>query len=259
MTQQEMHILVPRKLREIEAQENITILYAVESGSRAWDFASPDSDFDVRFIYVRRPEFYLRLEKTRDVLEYPIDDTWDVSGWDLQKALRLLHDGNPTLFEWAVSPIVYLTTPAWQETILPALAPYFQIKKDALHYLGMAHTDTKAVLRTDQVKLKQMLYTLRALLAAMWVIDRGTPPPIRFGELADAYLDASMRPIVSELLRIKRETPEVGMIPVIPALRAYILRTAHALRAKAAHLPPPQDPGWAPLDALFADMIRRFA
>lgn len=87
MTEQEMRILVPQKLREIEETEQVTVLYAVESGSRTWDFASPDSDFDVRFIYMRQRKDYLRLETVRDVLEYPIDDTWDVSGWDVKKAL----------------------------------------------------------------------------------------------------------------------------------------------------------------------------
>ena len=88
-----------RKLHEIEKTENVRILLAVESGSRAWGFASPDSDYDVRFIYVRPKEDYLRLEKIRDVIELPLDDVLDINGWDLQKALRLLYKSNPTLFE----------------------------------------------------------------------------------------------------------------------------------------------------------------
>ena len=99
------------QLQQLEKTEGITILHAVESGSRAWGFPSPDSDYDVRFIYVRSCEAYLRLEKRRDVLELPIDEELDISGWDLDKALRLLHGSNPTLFEWCQSPIVYKTTP----------------------------------------------------------------------------------------------------------------------------------------------------
>ena len=99
------------QLQQLEKTEGITILHAVESGSHAWGFPSPDSDYDVRFIYVRSCEAYLRLEKRRDVLELPIDEELDISGWDLDKALRLLHGSNPTLFEWCQSPIVYKTTP----------------------------------------------------------------------------------------------------------------------------------------------------
>ena len=102
------------QLQQLEKTEGITILHAVESGSRAWGFPSPDSDYDVRFIYIRSCEAYLRLEKRRDVLELPIDEELDISGWDLDKALRLLHGSNPTLFEWCQSPIAYKTTPLFQ-------------------------------------------------------------------------------------------------------------------------------------------------
>lgn len=90
---------IQEQLRRIEEAENIKILLSVESGSRAWGFASPDSDYDVRFIYIRRLEDYLRLDTNRDVIELPIDDVLDINGWDLQKTLRLLHKSNPTLFE----------------------------------------------------------------------------------------------------------------------------------------------------------------
>ena len=99
-TQEEMNRLVPEKLREIEDTYGVTVLWAVESGSRAWGFESPDSDFDVRFIYKHKRPFYLQLNQERDVIELPIDDTWDVSGWDLDKTLKLLYKSNPTLFEW---------------------------------------------------------------------------------------------------------------------------------------------------------------
>ena len=105
--------IIPAKLEEIERRENVKIIHCIESGSRAWGFASPDSDYDVRFIYVRPLDHHLRLEKTRDVIEWQLDDTLDINGWDLQKALRLLHSSNPTLFEWNSSTIVYKTTPQW--------------------------------------------------------------------------------------------------------------------------------------------------
>ena len=107
MTHEEIVKRIKEKLVEIEKVENVQIILAAESGSRAWGFASPDSDYDVRFIYIRKPEDYIRLNPVRDVIEWQLDDVYDVSGWDLQKALRLLHESNPALHEWCTSPIVY--------------------------------------------------------------------------------------------------------------------------------------------------------
>lgn len=99
--------VITEKLNEIEEKENVKILHAVESGSRAWGFASPDSDYDVRFIYVRKKEDYLTLCEKSDVIEWQLDETLDINGWDLKKALQLFHKSNATLFEWSNSPIVY--------------------------------------------------------------------------------------------------------------------------------------------------------
>ena len=103
-----MHYLdkqtIVKRLRQIEKEENVRILYACESGSRCWGFASEDSDYDIRFVYVRRMEDYLRVFSQRDVIEMPVDDLWDLNGWDLQKALQLLHKSNSALIEWLQSP-----------------------------------------------------------------------------------------------------------------------------------------------------------
>jgi len=116
-------------LSEIEAARHIRILHAVESGSRAWGFASPDRDYDVRFIYVREKKFYLKPEKTRDVIEWRLDEVLDVNGWDIQKALKLLHSSNPTLFEWSNSPIIYKTTDEWA-MIQKEISKFFSPKQD---------------------------------------------------------------------------------------------------------------------------------
>ena len=101
---------IEQKLLDIEKKENVRILYAVESGSRAWGFASPDSDYDVRFIYIRNKEDYLKLNEPNDFIEWQLDEVFDISGWDIKKALQLLYKSNPTLFEWINSPIVYKET-----------------------------------------------------------------------------------------------------------------------------------------------------
>ena len=102
-----MKDIILSKLEEIENKENVKIILAVESGSRAWGFASKDSDYDVRFVYLRKLEDYLKLEKSKDTIEWQLDDTLDINGWDLKKALQLIYDSNPTIFEWLSTPIIY--------------------------------------------------------------------------------------------------------------------------------------------------------
>lgn len=130
------------------------ILLAVESGSRAWGFASPDSDYDVRFIYVRPQNEYLRLDPHRDVIELPIDDVLDINGWDMYKTLQLLHKSNPTLFEWFSSPIVYLETD-FAERFRGIMNSYFSTKRGLLHYLSMAEKNYRNYLRGDMVRAKK--------------------------------------------------------------------------------------------------------
>ncbi|MDR1183364.1 MAG: nucleotidyltransferase domain-containing protein, partial [Coriobacteriales bacterium] len=108
-----MRDTIQNELLEIEETERVRIIYCAESGSRAWGFASADSDYDVRFIYIRELCDYLRLDTARDVIEWQNDGVLDINGWDVQKALRLLHNSNPTFYEWGNSPIVYRETPEW--------------------------------------------------------------------------------------------------------------------------------------------------
>ena len=127
------------KLNEIEEREEVRILHAVESGSRAWGFASPDSDYDVRFVYVRPKADYLRLDEPKDVIEWQLDEVLDINGWDLKKALRQFARGNATLFEWSGSPIVYRTTREW-EGIREVSRQYYSEKASVYHYYGTANS-----------------------------------------------------------------------------------------------------------------------
>ena len=132
-----MKDLIIQKLKEIEQTENIRILHAVESGSRAWGFPSPDSDYDVRFIYLRQETDYLKITRPRDVIEVQ-DGLLDICGWDLTKTLHLLKKSNPSLFEWAMSPVVYMVHPLW-ESFRPVLMEQFLSSCAMRHYLSMAN------------------------------------------------------------------------------------------------------------------------
>ncbi|MBR6224730.1 MAG: nucleotidyltransferase domain-containing protein, partial [Firmicutes bacterium] len=151
---------IGEKLKEIEEKENVKILHCVESGSRAWGFASPDSDYDVRFIYVHQADWYLKLEKTRDVIEWQLDDVLDINGWDLKKTLTLLHSSNPTIFEWNQSPIVYKTTSEWK-VVSDIINNYFVQKSGLHHYLSTAKGNYREYLKGDIVRVKKYFYVLR--------------------------------------------------------------------------------------------------
>ena len=242
------------KLAEIEKSKNVRILHAVESGSRAWGFASPDSDYDVRFIYVRPKDFYLRLDKTRDVIEWQLDETLDINGWDLQKAFRLLYTSNPTLFEWNNSPIVYKTTEQWAN-IQTEINGCFAAKSGLYHYLSMANQNCREFLKGDTVKLKKYFYVMRPLLACKWILDKKCPPPLLFSELVEAELEQNMKPIIDELLRLKMNTPEMGESRRIDLLNEYIEDNLASLKELIDGMPGERRPDWNGLNELFINMV----
>ena len=249
-----MKELIIQKLIEIEQGENIKILHAVESGSRAWGFPSQDSDYDVRFIYVRNPEFYLKLEKTRDVIELPINDMLDINGWDLNKTLQLLHSSNPTLFEWMSSPIVYRQT-NFIDHLQPIMDQYFSCKSGLYHYLSMAEGNYRDYLKGDMVRAKKYFYVLRPILACKWILRTHTKPPMLFSELVDAELEGALKPSVEWLLNLKMNAPEIKEIPRVEEINAYLDRTIVELKAEIAAFPAEHRASWEPLNKLFLKTI----
>ena len=230
-----MRELIVRKLGQIEKEYNVRILLAVESGSRAWGFASPDSDYDVRFIYVRPKNDYLKLEGLRDVIEPPINDKLDISGWDLRKTLTLLYRSNPTLFEWFSSPIVYIET-EFANRLGEIMTDYFSTKKSLYHYISMAEGDFREFLKGETVKAKKYFYVLRPVLACRWIINRKTPPPMLFSELASAELPDYLRQEVNRLLDLKMNSPEVKEIPRIDILNKYLDDNIIDVKSKIADM-----------------------
>ena len=249
-----METLIKEKLHEIELRENCRILLAVESGSRAWGFASPDSDYDVRFLYVRSKESYLKLERARDVIEVPISDELDINGWDVDKTLKLLHKSNPTVFEWFSSPIVYKTTP-FADRFKPVMLRYFSSKSGLWHYLHMAEGNCREFLRGSMVKAKKYFYVLRPVLACRWILEMGTPPPMLFSELAESQLPDDLREAVQELLDLKMNSPEVKMIPRIDILSEYLDRSIVEIRERIGQYPGETVQDWKELDELFLSVL----
>lgn len=248
-----MKDIILRELKKIEEQENVKIIMAIESGSRAWGFASPDSDYDVRFIYVRKEEDYLKLEKTRDVIEWKLDDVLDINGWDIKKALQLLHNSNPTVFEWCASPIVYWKTEefAWLKDILPQ---YFSVKKSLYHYWHTSETHYKTHLLSDEVNIKKYFYALRPLLAAKWILDKRCAPPMLFEELVEEELETELVPEVNRLLDMKKTLPEMGKAPRIQIINDYVERELRKIKVAAEEIEE-QAVEWDDLNELFLRMV----
>ena len=241
---------IQEQLRRIEEAENIKILFAVESGSRAWGFASPDSDYDVRFIYIRRLEDYLRLNTIRDVIELPIDDVLDINGWDLQKTLRLLNKSNPTLFEWFSSPIVYQET-EFADKFRDLMMHYFSSKKTMYHYVSMAEGNYREYLKGDLIRAKKYFYVLRPVLACQWILDWGTPPPMLFSELLKAELPVELIDVVNQLLELKMNSPEVKLINRISEINEYLDESIPSIKSAVRLLDDSHTPDWSELNQLF--------
>ena len=245
---------IQEQLRRIEEAENIKILFAVESGSRAWGFASPDSDYDVRFIYIRRLEDYLRLNTIRDVIELPIDDALDINGWDLQKTLRLLHKSNPTLFEWFSSPIVYQKT-EFADKFRDLMMHYFSSKKTLYHYVSMAEGNYREYLKGDLIRAKKYFYVLRPVLACQWILDWGTPPPMLFSELLKAELPVELIDVVNQLLELKMNSPEVKLIKRISEINEYLDESIPSIKRAVRLLEDSLTPDWNELNQLFLQSL----
>lgn len=207
--------IILNKLDDIERKENVKIIYAVESGSRAWDFDSQDSDYDVRFIYVRPLNDYLSLENIKDTIDYELNDVFDINGWDLKKALKLLYKSNPTLYEWKASPIVYKKTMEW-DMIDEAFEQYFQIQRVLHHYYHMSFHEYKNV-----QTLKQFLYCLRTLLCCLWIIEYQSPPPIELNKLLFLLPDY-LHDTILEILTFKKNNDEHYSYNPDPTFNRYI-------------------------------------
>lgn len=214
-------------LAGIERRENVRMLFAIESGSRAWGFPSPDSDFDARFVYVRRQEWYLSLTPGRDVIELPIDGDFDINGWDIRKALLLLMKPNPVLLEWLSSPIRY----SWDDEACARLRGFAERTAFAHaclhHYLSLSRRLwNEFVEGRHEVNLKKYLYILRPALCIAWVRERaGEIPPMSLPDLvAGLNLTSAFRAAVDELLVRKSQASEIGLGSRVGVLDELILR-----------------------------------
>lgn len=216
---------VRTQLRQIESEKGVKVFFACESGSRAWGFPSANSDFDVRFLYAHPRDWYLSvdLEARRDVIERPISDLLDISGWDLRKALQLFRKSNPPLLEWLQSPIVYLEegpVASWLRELIPTC---YSPRASLYHYLQMARGNHRDYLLGDVVWVKKYFYVLRPLLAIKWIEADLGPVPMEFDVLMERTVESpALVAAIGALVAAKRAGEELDRGPRLAPISAFI-------------------------------------
>lgn len=250
---------IEAELDRVEREHDVRIAFAIESGSRAWGFASDDSDFDVRFVYAHPEAWHLSIDAAtkRDVIENPIDEALDVSGWNLVKALNLYRRTNPPLFEWLHSPIVYRDRFGLMAELRELAPDFYNPKAAAYHYLRMTNNSWRQYLQKPVVKRKKYLYALRPVMAVTW-IERGLGVvPVPFDTLLDAVVDEpAVRAAVDRLVADKATGGELGEQPQDPVLHAYLAREMERLEATVAKLEPPAPGNVDRLNEVFRRVLR---
>ena len=249
-----------QRLSDIEAKYDVKILLAVESGSRAWGFESKDSDYDVRFIYVHRKDWYLSLIEERDVIEeLDPDGVLDLAGWDLKKALLLMGKGNCAFAEWLNSPFAYYKDMAFFESISTLKDEYFRKVSAINHYYHMAMNHDKRYLEKRGCELKRFMYHLRGLLAAKWAAIHDTYPPVLFNDLVEKMVqDDSIKAGIKHLVELKKESREHNTMIVEDSLIDYANKTAAEIESMFGSFPAEQQQDYRKLDEFFLNILNTF-
>jgi hypothetical protein len=212
-----------KELSNIQNQYDIEVLYAIESGSRAWGFESQNSDYDVRYIYIHKSEWYLSIDDKKDSHETILPNDIDLAGWELRKTLKLFRKSNPPLLEWLDSDIVYLDKFDFANQLRKLANEFFNPKSCIYHYLHMAKGNYGEYLRKDKVKLKKYFYVLRPILACDWISKNNTPSPIKFQTLLDSQIESKqIKIVVEDLLKQKKSSMEMDEGDRIPILNDFI-------------------------------------
>lgn len=212
-----------KELNRIELQYNIKVLYAVESGSRAWGFASTDSDWDIRFIYIHHIDWYLQIDTMKDSIEEMLPNDLDFAGWEFKKSLKLFRKSNPPMLEWLTSSLIYLEPTTTANALRILAQEYFNPKSCLHHYLSMANNNNKNYVQKDIVKIKKYLYVLRPILACEWIKIYNTMPPITFIDKVNKLItDHSLKTEINSLLDRKMSGQELNEEPKIKILHEYI-------------------------------------
>lgn len=232
-----MKPIIINKLKEIEDKYNVKILFAIESGSRAWGFPSTDSDYDVRFIYKRKIEDYLKIDPIDDFIDLEIIDELDFKGWDIQKVLRLMLKSNSSINEYLQSPIHYISNEIFEKELFYLAASQFNSQKVTMHYLGITTKRLIEMEHQNEIKLKSLFYTLRSVLSAKWIVENKTIPPMEFEKLKHLIGDKTIENRVDKYLEIKANVDESFRISKNDELFDWLINLKNELKIETEKLP----------------------
>src|SRR4030095_1704264 len=202
---------VTDKLKEIELKRNVKILYACETGSRAWGFPSPDSDYDVRFIYIHERDWYLSLSQRKDTIEH-MDGEMDITGWDLRKCLLLLRRSNATLIERFQSPMEYYSVDGFKNEFKELIEKYYSPTAVYFHHYSLAKKFLEEIKDAKEYKLKSWFYMVRSLFSCSWILEKDTVLPMNIQDLM-SWMGEYWRRQVNELIELKKTVGEKYLHP----------------------------------------------
>ena len=238
-------------IRNLEEERNVRVLFACESGSRAWGFASPNSDYDLRFIYAHPQSWYLELQEKRDVIDLMLPNDLDLAGWDLAKTLRLFASCNLALNEWLNSPVIYWQQDGFREELSKLIPKFFNPRKAVHHYLSMARGTAKDNFDDSSIKIKKLFYILRPLFACYWIQKNGSMPPTLFQAMLDHELaSVDVLSAISEMQARKEIALEGEVIETPEILKAWIDQSIAHFEETENSFPPGEKDGWDELNAI---------
>ena len=214
---------IKQTLNELETEKQIHILMAIESGSRGWGFPSSDSDYDCRFVYAQSLEKYLTIGEVTDHISLPVDEIYDVDGWDLKKLLIHIKKSNPTVWEWLQSPIIYREEKEFREQCMTLAKLYFNEKTTLYHYKSLAYNKVQEIKETALGKLKAYFYALRSALACDYVLNYHSIPPMEINKLMDSLkLESELISEIEQFIALKATVDEAYVIESPTKLLGYI-------------------------------------
>ena len=193
-------------LKEIELKRNVKILYACETGRRAWGFPSPDSDYDVRFIYMQERDWYLSLSQRKDTIEF-MDGDLDITGWDLKKSLTLLKKSNATLIERFQSPIEYFSIQEFKDEFKNLIERYYSPTAVFFHHYSLTKKFWEEIKDANEYKLKSWFYMVRSLFSCAWILEKESVLPMNIQALM-GWMSEDWKNRINELIELKKTVGE---------------------------------------------------
>lgn len=208
-------------LRNIETKYNIKVLHSCETGSRAWGFPSPDSDYDIRFIYKHERDWYLSLHNQKDSIEI-LDGDLDITGWDLRKCLKLLKKSNVPLIERFQSPIEYYSDEDFKKSFKKLITEYYSPIASFYHHYSLATKFWEELKDKNDIRLKAFFYLVRSLLSCNWIIKDSEVLPMHIEGLMK-YIDDDLKNYLRELIFLKATVGEKYLHPKNDAMHSIVL------------------------------------